>query len=371
MKKITALFAALALLMGLCACKSTAARWQEQYDLGMQYLSEENYQEAIIVFTAAIEIEENRSEAYFGRGQAYYGLVSMVTQNETIELESFPADGTPEEQLRYCYEQAIRDYERAIELAPDVVEYYDEIMKLALEYGDIERMIHYGEQKYQNVDDDGLQDLYETACTSFSLMEQLADLFHAGSDDEIFALMQGSSYEALLSLQEYLGYPILREYYEKTLGIYPVDDDKYGHCMIYFGDFADGNRSGTGAWYGYYEGNNYASRGDWSGDAPNGLFETKEWYSELAEDVSYRLVSGQVSNGLWNGEVLWAFDSADGYQSWNCTFDDGLGVVVKTEETDDGVMYLWSEQSNEGPGGLGSHHNSPDDVYGIAGFLPN
>lgn len=33
----------------------TTLTWQEQYDLGLRYLSEGNYEEAIIAFTAAIE----------------------------------------------------------------------------------------------------------------------------------------------------------------------------------------------------------------------------------------------------------------------------------------------------------------------------
>ena len=43
--------------------------WQEQYDLGVRYLAEGNYEEAIIAFTAAIEIDPNRVEAYMGRGR--------------------------------------------------------------------------------------------------------------------------------------------------------------------------------------------------------------------------------------------------------------------------------------------------------------
>jgi len=369
MKRLISLFAAVVLFASLCACKSTAARWQEQYELGMHYLSAENYEEAIIAFTGAIEIEEKHSEAYFGRGQARYGLISMVERNETVELLS--EFGTQEEKLRDCYEQAIKDYERAIELSPDTAAYYDAIMKTALEYGDIELMIRYGEQKYQSVEDDGLQDLYEFARTSFELMDQLAEAFIAENDDEIFALMQGDSYQALLSLQEYLGRPVLREYHGKTLGVYRVDDNTYGHCMIYFGDCVDGIRSGSGSWYGYYNGNNYASHGDWSDDAPNGLFNIKEWNSKLHESVVYRRVSGQVSNGLWDGAVTWAFDEEDGCRSWDCTFVDGVGVIVKTEETNDGsISYLWSEQSNEGEDvslepGLGTE----DERRGIAGFL--
>lgn len=48
--------------------------WQEQYDLGVRYLTEGNYQEAIIAFTAAIEIDPNQALAYVGRGDAYIAL---------------------------------------------------------------------------------------------------------------------------------------------------------------------------------------------------------------------------------------------------------------------------------------------------------
>ena len=60
MKRIGSLLVALALVLGLCACgKSAQERWQEQYDLGMKYLSELNYEEAVAAFTEAI---------YIGRG---------------------------------------------------------------------------------------------------------------------------------------------------------------------------------------------------------------------------------------------------------------------------------------------------------------
>ena len=56
----------------LAACsKSAEERWQEQYDLGQQYLLEENYEEAIVAFTAAIEIEPNQIDAYLNRAEAY------------------------------------------------------------------------------------------------------------------------------------------------------------------------------------------------------------------------------------------------------------------------------------------------------------
>ena len=69
---VSFLLAALCLLLSACG-QNTEAKWQEQYDLGVRYLSEGNYEEAIIAFTAAIEIDPNRAEAYMGRGDAYIG----------------------------------------------------------------------------------------------------------------------------------------------------------------------------------------------------------------------------------------------------------------------------------------------------------
>ena len=62
-----------ALILCLCACTKapSAFTWQEQYDLGVRYLSEGNYQEAILAFTAAIEIDPKKADAYLGLADAY------------------------------------------------------------------------------------------------------------------------------------------------------------------------------------------------------------------------------------------------------------------------------------------------------------
>lgn len=70
MKRITALFLTALLLLSLIACGAKGA-WQEQYDLGMRYLNDGNYEEAVIAFTAAIEIDPKRPEAYAGLANTY------------------------------------------------------------------------------------------------------------------------------------------------------------------------------------------------------------------------------------------------------------------------------------------------------------
>ena len=69
MKRTFCVIAVLLLALSLCGCAQKAPEgptWQEQYDLGVKYLSEGNYEEAIIAFNAAIEIDPKRPEAYIG-----------------------------------------------------------------------------------------------------------------------------------------------------------------------------------------------------------------------------------------------------------------------------------------------------------------
>lgn len=62
---------AFACILVLVGCASNTLTWQEQYDLGIRYLNEGNYEEAIIAFTAAIEIDQKNVDAYLGRAEAY------------------------------------------------------------------------------------------------------------------------------------------------------------------------------------------------------------------------------------------------------------------------------------------------------------
>ena len=84
MKRITTLFLTGLLLLSLIACGAKGA-WQEQYDLGMRYLNEGNYQEAVIAFEAAIEIDPKRPEAYLGAAEAYMGLGDYVSARKILE----------------------------------------------------------------------------------------------------------------------------------------------------------------------------------------------------------------------------------------------------------------------------------------------
>ena len=83
MKKRLSMFLVCVLL--LCACSSQQTKYQEQYDLGIKYLSEGNYEEAIIAFKQAIEIDAKQAAAYVGCGDSYVGLAGQVINDEQRE----------------------------------------------------------------------------------------------------------------------------------------------------------------------------------------------------------------------------------------------------------------------------------------------
>ena len=72
------------LLLFLIAC-GTKDAWQEQYDLGMHYLNGGNYQEAVIAFEAAIEIDAKRPKAYLGAAEAYKGMGDVDSARKILE----------------------------------------------------------------------------------------------------------------------------------------------------------------------------------------------------------------------------------------------------------------------------------------------
>lgn len=75
MKKICSFLLTFIMLLCISSCgKQELTTWQEQYDLGVRYLSEGNYEEAIIAFTAAIEIDPKQVDCYLKCADAYIGL---------------------------------------------------------------------------------------------------------------------------------------------------------------------------------------------------------------------------------------------------------------------------------------------------------
>ena len=152
------------LLSVLCSCGQSAPTWQEQYDLGVRYLSEGNYEEAIIAFTAAIEIDPKRAEAYVGRGDAY------VAQEE--------------------YALAEEDYLAAIQLDELLVDAYNRLADLYVEQGDLTRVLELLRQGYEATGDQGLLSRLE----ALEELSELPDLPDDLPDAAIVVSMYSAEY---------------------------------------------------------------------------------------------------------------------------------------------------------------------------------
>ena len=70
----------------LTACgENVEAQWQEQYDLGVRYLSEGTYEDAIIAFTAAIDIDPKQPDAYLKIAEAYVAIGDIDSAIAALE----------------------------------------------------------------------------------------------------------------------------------------------------------------------------------------------------------------------------------------------------------------------------------------------
>ena len=99
MKRTVTLLLALLLTLSLAACGEKAPTWQGQYDLGQKYLTEGNYEEAILAFTAAIEIDPKRPEAYLSLADAYEASGDPDAARKTLE-DGLAATNDPNIQAR-------------------------------------------------------------------------------------------------------------------------------------------------------------------------------------------------------------------------------------------------------------------------------
>lgn len=87
MKRIGTMFLCILIIAGLFACSQEVSTWQEQYDLGLRYLDAGKYEEAIIAFVTAIEIDPKQPAAYEKLADAY------IAQGNIDEAKNILADG--------------------------------------------------------------------------------------------------------------------------------------------------------------------------------------------------------------------------------------------------------------------------------------
>lgn len=312
MKRAILVIMGFALLLCLCACATTedSLTWQEQYDLGIRYLSEGNQEEAIIAFTAAIEIDPKQILAFVGRGDVYAVLAEQEPDN-SVALT--------------LWQKSVADYEYAFELGDTQVEEKLEESREILRHLQAEK---------------DAQPLLETLYTRFE------DTDVEGAK----ALMRQADYQELSNSVSKNPY-----YYDhgdgSGLAVYPEN-------FYYYGQLEDGLRSGHGLWIRavFEDGNDsesYIYEGTWANDRPNGegcIVRNRypdQIQVEPGTTTSVKTeVTGTFVDGLYHGTIYEVWNMTDGsIHVWSpITAVDGIYQAI--EENGDRIIVA-HDQNND------------------------
>lgn len=231
MKRIKMMCFLLALLGLLSACSAhsvdaeeqSAPTWQSRYDLGVRYLSDGRYEEAILAFTAAIEIDPKNAQAYEQRGDAYWELAQS-------------ADGSKQTE---AYRSAAEDYESAMQWGSETDELYRRAADAYYGAQDYEKAESYYEKLLEK-DEDVLARLIECSRalgTGKELAKRLqARYLETGEERYLQALCELWPQEALRAYAALLGT-------DGTMGFALVDLDEDGTPELICGEINTGVQS--------------------------------------------------------------------------------------------------------------------------------
>lgn len=315
MKRILIVAVIMAMLMSGCSVMMstmeqgvTQPTVEEMLAQALQLSNAGNYEEAILLYEAIIEIEPNNYEAGYGLGHAYRSVgrtmdaISILKKAAKLSTD----DKRAMYELGYAYldageysnaRDAVRMEKTGDDMAPEVA------ILLVLSYA--------------------AEGSYDTA-VSFFENKSVQDYFMSMNENKVI----------------YFGpYNAAGQMHGKGVGIY--DRGQY----IYCGEYKNGQKSGHGVWlkgirldeetglpqngtsdskldskmsYAYFE-------GAWENDKPNGYGENHVIYPREGNLSATR--SGNYTDGYENGEmtVYWADHSA--------TYTSNMGVRVLIDKT--------------------------------------
>ena len=277
------------LIVSLSACgKSVEQRITEQLELGQKYLTEVQYEEALIAFQKVIELEPKTYEAYMGIAQVYEGQEQYEAMQEILEvgIEAIGVEELNEEETQ----QLVESYMRLTEYFMAEGEYeaelncYEQILVLQPENEGIREKEENLRLIFENKD--------RIKSLVFSLIEEKTD------DYKVIEYLCNEITERSADLIE--DPTIFKLEQENYIVIYPWDT-----VIIYYGEMERGLRQGHGYRIFINAGQCEIYEGTWEGGVANGEFVYEFYHS----DTTYRCKEGKVVAGLYEGN--WVFAKKD------------------------------------------------------------
>ena len=327
LKRAITIICALVLILTGCATAGEPT-WEEQYNLGLRYLYEGNYEEAIIAFTAAIEIEPKRTEAYIGLADTYIGM-EEPERAQGVLMEGIEITGEDimreklaelqyemgEENLdRGKFEEAAENFRDSIENNPKREDAHLGLADALMEMGELEKAIEALQDAMDALDkpSDALKDWLDELEELKDALDTLMGFLSAGDLDAL----QGDDVKGFLDvLNKYMdmcydGERLVRDY--TGVGFKMLMES-----FIYYGDLVHGEPNGTGDGiylagpYDYYS-------GGWSGGKPNGEG------TEITIGDDYTILDiGTYVDGKGNGSFSRTETYSDGTAVYQMTVENG------------------------------------------------
>ena len=282
-------------ILGICillfiaaACgKSTEEKWQEQYDLGQQYLLEENYEEAIVAFTTAIELDPKQANAYIGRGDAYFAWAEKESSSEK-------------------YQSAMSDYEAAERLR---------------EQAETVAKIEETDSRLSELES-GLKQWKAEMTEEEESIVQNAIAALEGNDNQ--SIKDALIYSGLTDIIEKYGYDSwngsrkLMDYGDTLNGTGATFEIWYGNMgktlSVLYGTWKDGLADGNGSYvsilYGIeneimdYTEQYQKAIGTWTEGVANGSFTCEQTFYGGRREGDLSVITGDVKNSFWHGDVM-------------------------------------------------------------------
>ena len=334
-------------LLSSCAQTSTnEPTWQEQYDLGIRYLSEGNYEEAIIAFTAAIEIDPRQPLAYVGRGDAYLG------------------SGETEKNLT----AAQVDYEKAMELDETLESAYLGLANVYVQQGEADKALEILRQGLERTENSQL------------IADKLAELEKISeSDIEPEETVSYNAYGGTEFTQRY-GYRDADSLTDEELTLlktamdFTVANDMYGLCQLgkQYTESLDNSKNGTlrilttlneykvnftiqlnsrlNIEFRPENGVGYCAYAIEGGDCRRASCACVDWQWNVVAEIIGTHDTGSYSRNIWTGPLQNSLRNGtfqekytDGHTTtvWESTYKDGI-LTSSEGDSQESNDILWS-----------------------------
>lgn len=353
------------LLVAICVTigiSGVLSPYQRQIRLGYKLLEQGNYEEAILAFDKAIEIDVKRAKAYIGKADVY---VTRCDENTLEDTKKVIETGYAQRYDDEAFVDAI------IRLADEL--YAKDQRKWAVE------LLNFG---YELTNDNRIKERKNQIIDELSefFLSELYAMFENGENDAVKKEIQSEKYLEFMSFVDneefkYIYFPDKnKEQTGKGIALYFVDSEEFGNVFVYYGDFSKGIRSGTGTWVGANGEKYYWFEGAWSEDAPNGTGSETEYTTAEDKDSnqSYNMeTKGNYVNGLLEGTFVETIYIVDGAV---LHFDNAIannGVLARNgcgePDDEDGYCAAVSSGSEDHV----THWISNGELYGVEGFYKN